>query len=66
LYPHLSDIIFHYNNIVASGKTKGFYKNISPRNFSGVPMQKLELLYEQMISDDELMAELEGIIKLCE
>ncbi len=62
LYPHLSDIIFHYNNIVAFRENKRFLQEHFPKKFSGVQLQKLELLYEQMISDDELMAELEGII----
>jgi len=62
LYPHLSDIIFHYNNIVAFRENKRFLQEHFPKKFSGVQLQKLELLYEQMISVDELMAELEGII----
>jgi hypothetical protein len=33
-----------------------------PKKLSGVQLEKLQLLYEQMIQDDELMQELEDII----
>jgi len=62
LYPQLSDIIFHYNSLVAFKENKRFLQDHFPKKFSGVQLEKLELLYEQMIGDDELMSELENII----
>ena len=62
LYPQLSDIIFHYNNLVAFRENKRFLQDHFPKKFTGVQIEKLELLYEQMIGDDELMTELESII----
>ena len=62
LYPQLADVIFHYNNIVAFRENKKFLQEHFPKKLSGVQMQKLQLLYEQMIQDDELMQELEDII----
>ena len=62
LYPQLADIIFHYNNLIAFKENKRFLQEHFPKKFSGVQLEKLELLYEQMISDDELMSELENII----
>lgn len=62
LYPQLSDIIFHYNNLVAFKENKRFLQDHFPKKFSGVQLEKLELLYEQLIGDDELMTELENII----
>jgi hypothetical protein len=62
LYPQLADVIFHYNNIVAFRENKKFLQEHFPKKLSGVQMQKLQVLYEQMIEDDELMQELEDII----
>ena len=62
LYPQLADVIFHYNNIIAFRENKKFLQEHFPKKLSGVQMQKLQVLYEQMIQDDELMQELEDII----
>ena len=62
LYPQLADIIFHYNNLAAFRENKRYLQEQFPKKFTGVQLQKLELLYEQMIGDDELMEELEQII----
>ena len=63
LYPQLSDIIFHYNNLVAFRDNKQFLQQQFPKRLTAVNLHKLELLYEQLISDDELMEELETIIQ---
>jgi len=62
LYPQLADVIFHYNNIVAFRENKKYLQEHFPKKLTGVQLEKLQLLYEQMISDDELMQELEDII----
>lgn len=62
LYPQLADVIFHYNNIVAFRENKKFLQEHFPKKLNGIQMQKLQVLYEQMIQDDELMQELEDII----
>ena len=62
LYPELADIIFHYNNIIAFRDNKKTLQNNFPKRLTGVQMQRLTLLYEQVIEDDELMKELEDII----
>lgn len=61
LYPQLADIIFHFNNLQEFRTNKSFLQNQFPKRLSGVQLQKLTLLYEEMIADDELMAELEDI-----
>jgi hypothetical protein len=63
LYPQLADVIFHYNNIVAFRENKKFLQEHFPKKLTGIQMEKLQLLYEQMIEDDELMTELENIIQ---
>lgn len=62
LYPQLSDIIFHYNNLVAFRENKKFLQEQFPKKLTGVQIEKLQVLYEQMIGDDDLMLELEEII----
>jgi len=62
LYPQLADVIFHYNNLVAFRENKQFIQQHFPKRLTALNMEKLQLLYEQMIADDELMQELESII----
>lgn len=63
LYPQLADVIFHYNNIVSFRENKKFLQEHFPKQLTEVNIQKLQLVYEQMIEDDELMKELEDIIQ---
>lgn len=63
LYPQLADIIFHYNNLVAFRENKKFLQEQFPKKFTGLQLEKLQLLYEQMVEDDDLMQELEAIIQ---
>jgi hypothetical protein len=62
LYPQLGDIIFHYNNLVAFRENKKFLQEHFPKKLTGVQIEKLQVLYEQIIQDDDLMQELEDII----
>jgi hypothetical protein len=62
LYPQLADVVFHYNNIVAFRENKRYLQEQFPKKLTGMQIEKLQLLYEQMIEDDELMQELEQII----
>lgn len=62
LYPQLSDLIFHYNNLVAFRENKQYLQQQFPKRFSQMDMDKLEVIYEKMITDDSLMEELEDII----
>ena len=62
LYPQLADVIFHYNNLVAFRENKKFLQEHFPKKLTGIQMEKLQFLYEQMVEDDELMKELEQII----
>ena len=62
LYPQLADVIFHYNNLVAFKENKKFLQEHFPKKLTGIQMEKLQFLYEQMIEDSDLMKELEEII----
>ena len=61
LYPQLSDIVFHYNNLVAFRNNKKFIQDMFPKKIDRLDMQKLEIVYERMLADSELMQELEHI-----
>lgn len=63
LYPQLSDIIFHYNNLIAFRENKQYLQQQFPKRLSQVDLDKLQLIYEKMITDDGLMDELEEIIR---
>ena len=62
LYPQLAEVVFHYNNIVAFRENKRYLQEHFPKKLTGVQLEKLQLLYEQMIEDSEMMQELESII----
>jgi len=62
LYPQLADLVFHYNNIIAFRENKRHLQEHFPKKLTGIQIEKLQSLYEQMIADDELMQELEEII----
>lgn len=61
LYPQLSDIIFHYNNLISFRDNKKLLQDSFPKQLDAVNMQQLELMYSRMLEDDELMHELERI-----
>ncbi|MDB5197540.1 MAG: hypothetical protein JWP88_1911 [Flaviaesturariibacter sp.] len=62
LYPQLADLVFHYNNLVAFRENKKYLQEHFPKKLTGIQIEKLQVLYEQMIEDDEVMQELEEII----
>ncbi len=62
LYPQFADLIFHYNNLIAFKENKKYLQEQFPKKLTGVQIEKLQLLYESLVEDDELMKELEDII----
>ena len=62
LYPQLADIIFHYNNIVAFRENRKFLQERFPKQLTEINIKKLQLEYEKLIEDNELIKELEEII----
>ncbi|HEX5555765.1 MAG TPA: hypothetical protein VFX43_21150 [Chitinophagaceae bacterium] len=63
LYPQLSDIIFHFNNLIAFRENKQYLQQQFPKRLSQIDLNKLQVIYEKMVTDDELMDELEDIIR---
>lgn len=62
LYPQLADLIFHYNNMIAFKENKQNLQQQFPKRLSQIDLNRLQVIYEKMIHDDELMQELEDII----
>lgn len=63
LYPPLADIIFHYNNLLHFKTNKAYLQQQFPKQLAQADLQKLELLYEAMIQDSDVMQELEEILQ---
>ena len=62
----MADIVFHYNNIVAFRDNRKFLQEHFPKQLTEINMQKLQVVYERMIEDNEMMKELEEIINYSE
>lgn len=61
LYPQLADIIFHYNNLTSFRENKKILQDGFPKQLGSLDVRRLELVYKQMLEDDEMMLELERI-----
>lgn len=62
LYPQLSDIIFHYNNMIQFKYSKQMMEDQFPKKFTHIDVDKLQVLYEKIVDDDDMMKELEDIL----
>lgn len=63
LYPHLSELVFHYRNLKQFlDRKKGVYEQF-PEELVNVDMEKLKLHYRKVIHDDALMESLEAIVQ---
>lgn len=63
LYPFLSDLVFHYQNLLAVKENKTLIRESFPKELSLEEFKKLELSYREMIEDDSIMNELTSIIE---
>jgi len=66
LYPQLADIIFHYNNIVAFRENSRFLQEHFPKQLTEVNIKKLQLEYERIIEDNEIIKKLKNIVHYSE
>jgi hypothetical protein len=62
LYPQLSDVIFHYNNLCAFRENKQVLQQFFPKRLSKIDQERIQLLYEKMVEDEDIMLQLEDII----
>ncbi|NOT73280.1 MAG: hypothetical protein HOP08_00030 [Cyclobacteriaceae bacterium] len=63
LYPHLSDLVFHYRNLIALQENKTLIYEAFPKELSLENLKTLELNYKKMIEDDAVMKEIESIME---
>ncbi|UII25222.1 hypothetical protein LVD15_18175 [Fulvivirga maritima] len=63
LYPFLSDLVVHYNNLIQFRESKRKFSNDMPKDITGIDKEKLELIYKQAENDHELLKEIENIIE---
>jgi hypothetical protein len=66
LYPHMSDLVFHYRNLISIKENKLLLREAFPKELSTENIKNLELSYRQMIEDDAIMKELESIMEYAE
>lgn len=61
LYPQLADIVAHYNNLITFRNNKQLMQDSFPKKMDKIDVERLEIVYERMLSDNELMQELASI-----
>lgn len=62
LYPNLTDLVFHYNNLRAFKQNKTVLQQAFPQRLSQADIEALKLTYEKIVQDDNSMLEIERII----
>lgn len=62
LYPILSDLIFHYQNLIILKKNKNLIKEAFPERLTITDFQNLKNVYEKIVNDDSMMNEIEDIL----
>lgn len=61
LYPQLSDIVAHYNNLIAFRTNKQLLQESFPKKMTAIDAEKMTVVYERLLADSEMMQELEEI-----
>lgn len=62
LYPFLSELVFHYNNLLKLKENKSLLYENFPKEVSKADFEKLKLSYHRIVKDDEMMSEIEQVI----
>ena len=63
LYPYLSNLVFHYKNLLAIKENKEVLIKNFPKSISKADFETLSIRYKKMVESDEIMEELESIIE---
>ena len=63
LYPKLSELINHYENLQVFAQKKKLVANAFPKEISKLDLQQFKIEYEQVINDDALMREINEIVE---
>ncbi|WKN43817.1 hypothetical protein [Tunicatimonas pelagia] len=62
LYPFMSDLVFHYNNLLSLQKNKQLIYENFPKEVSKADFEQLKIHYREIVQDSELMSTLEEIV----
>ncbi|HEY5327079.1 MAG TPA: hypothetical protein VIJ27_08765 [Mucilaginibacter sp.] len=62
LYPNLTDLIFHYNNLLYFKKNKSMLQHAFPLRLTEADIDAVKLTYQKIVDDDTSMKEIEQII----
>lgn len=62
LYPYLSDLVFHYQNLQSIKQNKELLFENFPRKMARADFEKLKIHYAKIVEDDALMKEMEQIL----
>ena len=62
LYPNLTDLIFHYNNLLDFKRNKTVIQRAFPQRMTNADIEAVKLTYQKIIQDDSSMQEIEEII----
>ncbi len=62
LYPFMSDLIFHYRNLIKVRESKKIMFESFPESLTEADFNKLKLTYSKVVDDDEVMGQIEEII----
>ncbi len=62
LYPFMSDLVFHYRNILKVKESKKLMYENFPETLSKADFKKLEIVYKKVVNDGEVMKALDDII----
>ena len=62
LYPYFNEIIQHYKNLISVKENKKLIAGAFPTKLQKIDLELLNMEYEKIINDDNIMAEIEQII----
>jgi hypothetical protein len=62
LYPNLTDLIFHFNNLLYFKKNKTMLQQAFPQRLTLADIEAVKLTYQKIVDDDSSMKEIEAII----
>jgi hypothetical protein len=62
LYPNLTDLVFHYNNLLDFKQNKTSLQQAFPQRLTKADIEAVKLTYKKIVEDDSSMQEIERII----
>lgn len=63
LYPFLSDLVFHYKNLISLKENKNLIYENFPKVISKADFEKLKISYKKIVEDDDVMKQIEDILE---